>query len=76
MTTETQPGQPDQPHQPAPTEPGQPNPEPAPGTVLPADDPDEDSDATQEEGEKYDGGDIPQTGTESAENQNTENQTT
>jgi hypothetical protein len=71
MTTETQP---DQPHQPAPTEPGQPNPEPAPGTVLPADDQGEDSDATQEEGEKYDGGDIPQTGTETErdENQTTE----
>jgi hypothetical protein len=42
--------------------------------VLPADDQDEDSDTTQEEGEKYDGGDIPQTGTETErdENQTTE----
>lgn len=64
MTTPTVP---DQPHQTVPTDP-----EPAPGTVVPADQPDEDSDVTQEEGEKYDGGDIPQTGTEDDENQTTE----
>jgi len=70
MTTPTVP---DQPHQPVPTDP-----EPAPGTVSPdpttdPNHPDFDPDVTpDEEGEKYDGGDIPQTGTESDENQTTE----
>jgi hypothetical protein len=48
-----------------PMEPGQPDPQPVP---------DEDPNVNPEEGEKYDGGDIPQeeSDTESDENQSTE----
>jgi hypothetical protein len=69
---------PTQPHQPAPTTPGQPDPQPAPGTVLPGDRPDDDPNreprTDQEEGEKYDGGDIPQTGTEDNPDENQTNE--
>jgi hypothetical protein len=71
------------------TTPEQPNPEVAPGTVTPADQPgtdptyhpkadpnhpDYDPNFDPEEGEKYDGGDIPQAepDTESDESQSTE----
>jgi hypothetical protein len=52
-----------------PMEPGQPDP-----NVEPNADPNVDPNADPEEGEKYDGGDIPQAepGTESDENQSTE----
>jgi hypothetical protein len=77
------------PQEPTTTDPGQPDPEPAPGTVAPADQPgadpnyhpkadpnhpEYDPNFNPEEGDKYDGGDIPQTepSTESDENQTTE----